>query len=54
MRSLRELAGISLRDAAKRLGLSAPYVSDLERGRRAWNADLEKRYRKAVKASAEN
>lgn len=37
MRKLRVAAGISLRGMAKRLGLSAPYVGDLELGQRAWH-----------------
>lgn len=49
LRTLRLESGISLREASRRIGLSAPYISDLERGRRAWNADLEARYRKALK-----
>jgi predicted transcriptional regulator len=37
LRGIRTKAGISLRDMAKRLGCTPPYVSDLENGRRAWN-----------------
>lgn len=35
LRSHREKKGISLREIARRMGLSAPYVSDVELGRRA-------------------
>ena len=38
-RQAREKAGLSLREIARRMGVSAPYLSDLERGRRPWNAD---------------
>ena len=40
MRDARKQAGISLRDAAKWLDISAPYLSDLELGRRnCWTQD---------------
>lgn len=35
VRSIREANGISLRELARRLGWSAAYVSDIERGRRS-------------------
>jgi predicted transcriptional regulator len=34
LRSKRESAGLSARDMAKRLGFSAPYICDIELGRR--------------------
>jgi transcriptional regulator with XRE-family HTH domain len=37
VRELRERKGVSLRTVAKRLGLSAAFISDLERGRRNWS-----------------
>jgi transcriptional regulator with XRE-family HTH domain len=37
VRELRERKGVSLRAVAKRLGLSAAFISDLERGRRNWS-----------------
>lgn len=39
MRRLRQNKGISLRDMAKRLSISAPYLSDLELGRRDWTEE---------------
>lgn len=36
MRALREKKGISLRELARRLNLSAPFISDMELGRRNW------------------
>lgn len=40
IRKYREWLGLSLRSAAKLLKLSAPYLSDLELGRRNWSAGL--------------
>lgn len=37
MREARQRAGLSVREMARRLGQSAPFVSDLELGRRGWN-----------------
>lgn len=36
-RAARIAAGLSLREMARRLNYSAPYVSDLEHGRRRWS-----------------
>ena len=36
--------GVGLRELARRMGLSASYVCDLEHGRRAWNEDRIRRY----------
>lgn len=44
LRSARKKAGISLRAIAVKLGLSAPYVSDIELGRRACPARVEQVY----------
>ncbi|MCE6957497.1 helix-turn-helix domain-containing protein, partial [Cereibacter sphaeroides] len=35
-RELREGRGLSLRETARRMKVSAPYLSDLERGNRHW------------------
>ena len=40
MRAVRINAGISLREMARRLNFSAPYLSDIERGRRACPRDV--------------
>lgn len=40
MRRLRKEKGISGRQMAKLLHISAPYLSDLELGRRHWSTDL--------------
>lgn len=39
LRKLRESKHMSLRDAAKKLGISAPYLSDVELGRRRMTDD---------------
>lgn len=39
LRACRERLGISLRDAAKYLRVSAPYLSDVERGYRTMSSD---------------
>lgn len=45
----QRLAGLTLREVARRMGLSAAYLSDLELGRRRWNAGLIERYREAAR-----
>lgn len=47
-RALRREAALSLREIARRMDLSAGYISDLELGRRGWNDELMKRYIKAL------
>lgn len=49
MRQLREHSGLSLREVARRLGFSAAYLSDLERGQRLWNKEREQQYKRALK-----
>jgi len=49
MRKLREKANVSLRSLGARMAFSAAYLSDLELGRRAWNAGLIETYRKFCK-----
>lgn len=51
MREYREHHGISIREVARRMGLSAAYVSDLERGRRNWKLANAERYQQAVSAN---
>lgn len=50
LRQLREASEVSLRELARRMELSAPYLSDLELNRRTCNAALYARYRKALRA----
>lgn len=47
LREMREKQKLSAREIARRLNLSVPYVSDLELGRRGWNAERVMRYLKA-------
>ena len=49
MRSKRYAYGKSLRQVAIKMGKSAPYISDLELGRRQWNAGLIADFEKALK-----
>jgi transcriptional regulator with XRE-family HTH domain len=46
IRRARTSKRIGLKDLAKALAVSAPYLSDLERGRRNWTVE---RYAQAVK-----
>lgn len=39
MRAMREAEGYTLRDMAKRMKISAMFLSDMERGRRNWSGD---------------
>ena len=49
----RKKAGLSLREVARRMGVSAPYVSDLERGRRGWDLQRAIRYVTALRPNVE-
>ena len=49
MRALRLKTKKSLRKVAKKLKISPPYLSDLERGNRTFNADMVTRYKEALK-----
>ena len=49
----RRKAKLSLREVARRMGVSAPYVSDLELGRRGWDLQRAIRYVTALRANAE-
>lgn len=49
MRKLRLAKGIGLREIAQDIGFSAPYVSDLERGRRAWSPNVKRWYLQSIK-----
>jgi transcriptional regulator with XRE-family HTH domain len=48
-RAMREKAGKSLRAIAAKMKVSAPYLSDLENGRRNWTEEKVEAYRKALK-----
>lgn len=49
LREVREGAGVSVREMARRLGHSAPYVSDVERGKRNVPRDWLAIYRRLAK-----
>lgn len=51
-RRLRGERRLSLREVARRLGWSAAYVSDLERGRRGWKPETADKYARAIGANA--
>ena len=48
-RKERNALGLSLRKVAELMDLGPPYLSDLERGRRNWNAKLMQQYCNALK-----
>ena len=48
MRQWRVELGFSLREFASRLGISAPYLSDLELGRRNWSKAKIERWKEAA------
>lgn len=49
LRAIRLRANISLREVARRLGISAAYLSDMELGRRAFHPKYLSRYEAAAK-----
>lgn len=48
LRKQRVRRGVSLRFVADKLGISAPYLSDLERGNRAWSDEMIAAFKKAL------
>lgn len=52
MRVLREHREISLRTLAKQMDVSPSYLSDLEQGRRAWNAARIAHFKKCLAEAA--
>lgn len=51
-RQQRRMARLSLREVARRMGFSAPYICDLELGRRPMSGGLWERYSKALAEKA--
>lgn len=49
VRCERERLGLSLRDVARAMGISAAYLSDLERGNRAWKIGRFEQCKKTIK-----
>lgn len=50
MRKLREASGKSLRQVAEAMDISAPYLSDLELGRRGWSLKRILSFKKTVES----
>ena len=50
MRASRVKKHVSLRTLADRIGVSAPYLSDLELGRRAWSEERAQQFIAALNA----
>jgi transcriptional regulator with XRE-family HTH domain len=50
-RSARERKGITLRELARRVGISAPFQSDVEHGRRGYSPEVEAKVRAALDLS---
>ncbi len=44
----RRQKSISLREVARRMGISAMFLSDLERGNRGWTTALVRKFNKAL------
>lgn len=52
IRQLRKKHKVSLRSLATKMGKSAPYISDLELGRRNWTEDYFRLAEKSIRAIA--
>lgn len=50
MRQRRKKAGISMREVARRMEVSAMFICDLERGRRNWTEENATKFIAALKA----
>lgn len=47
-RKARKREGLSLREVARRMGMSAAFISDLERGNRNWTEELAAKYGRTI------
>lgn len=54
MRNIRKAEGLSLRQVARMIGVSAPHLSDLELGRRNWTKKRVLDIREALQKTQEN
>ena len=52
-RGRREAAGLKLRQVARQLRVSAPFISDLENGRRLWTGLVAQRYQRFLNSLGE-
>lgn len=48
MRSRRKAANLTLKDVARKLKISGPYLSDLEQGKRRWTETRQKQFEKVT------
>ena len=48
LRAERKAARFGLREVAREMAISAPYLHDLEHGRRVWTQDMIDRYRQII------
>ena len=49
LRRMREAAGFSLSEVARKMQISVPYLSDLELGKRNWTEEKRDAFLKAIK-----
>lgn len=49
LRKKRKERGFTLKEVANRMGVSTPYLCDLEHGNRKWNDDLIQSFENAIK-----
>ena len=49
-RTVREQKGVSLRSVATAMGITAPFLSDLERGNRNWTTGTIEKWAKVIDA----
>ena len=54
LRELRDKADLSLRELAKRIGISPPFISDIELGRRFPSEEILKKLARALNVSLED
>src|ERR1700753_302574 len=54
LRELRDKADLSLRELAKRIGISPPFISDIELGRRFPSEEILKKLARALNVSVED
>ena len=52
MRAQREAEGITLREMAKRMKISAMFLSDMERGKRNWSGERVALFRQIISKHA--
>lgn len=52
MRLLRKKARVGLREIARRMGFSAPFVLDLEHGRRNWTDEKVADYLTSIRSNS--